>query len=328
LERAQRLDEIERPDDPEETARRETERTAGAPRPVLADFPMAGTWPGPQLLQRLPAPLARQLARRWHWPRIAVALAALPLLLFFLLPLVALIARIAPGNLLPYLADRHVAQALQVSFATTLTSLALTLLAGTPVAYLLARYRFPGHGLLDTLLDLPMVLPPAVAGIALLVAFGRTGLLGHPLAAAGAQIAFTQLAVVLAQTFVAAPFYVRTAASAFAGVERELEQVAAVDGASPLAVFARITLPLTAPALLGGAVMTWARALGEFGATLLFAGNFPGITQTMPLAIYIGFEQDLGVSITLSVILLIVSFGVLFLMKAILRQRIAGGVRS
>jgi molybdate transport system permease protein len=260
---------------------------------------------------------------RVRWRGIAIALASMPMLLFFLLPLVALVVRIAPADLLAHLVTAQVAQALQVSILTTMSTLVLTLAAGTPVAYLLARFRFPGRSVLDTLLDLPMVLPPAVAGIALLVAFGRTGLLGRPLAASGAQIAFTTFAVVLAQTFVAAPFYVKTAAGAFASVERELEQVAAVDGASPLAVFARITLPLSAPALLGGAVMTWARALGEFGATILFAGNFPGITQTMPLAIYLGFEQYLGISITLSVILLAVSFAVLFVVKAALRQRIA-----
>jgi molybdate transport system permease protein len=263
---------------------------------------------------------------RIRWRGIALALASLPMLLFFLVPLVALVLRISPGALLAHLVDHQVAQALQVSLVTTAGTLALTLGAGTPVAYLLARYRFPARSVLDTLLDLPMVLPPAVAGIALLVTFGRVGLLGRPLASVGAQIAFTGLAVVLAQTFVAAPFYVKTAASAFASVERELEQVAAVDGASPLTIFTRITLPLCAPALLGGAVMTWARALGEFGATILFAGNFPGLTQTMPLAIYIGFEQDLGVSITLSIILLAVSFAVLFVAKSALRQRIAAGL--
>ncbi len=214
-------------------------------------------------------------------------------------------------------------QAIQVSVVTTGIALALTLVAGTPAAYLLARRQFPGHALLDTLLDLPLVLPPLVAGIALLLAFGRFGLIstatGIPL-----NLAFTQAAVVLAQTFVAAPFYLKTAMTAFATVDRDLEQAAAVDGADPWAVFRSITVPLCAPALLGGAVMSWARSLGEFGATILFAGNFPGLTQTMPLAIYLGFEEDLRVALTLSLVLLAVSFVVLFLIKVALRQRLGG----
>jgi molybdate transport system permease protein len=187
---------------------------------------------------------------------------------------------------------------------------------------LLARRRFPGRAVLDTLIDLPMLLPPSVAGVALLVAFGRRGLVGPGLNGVGIQIAFTQVAVVMAQVFVASPFFVKAAISAFAAVDRELEQAAAVDGASPLTTFWRITLPLSISALFGGAVMTWARALGEFGATIIFAGNFPGRTQTMPLAIYIGFEIDLRIALTLSAILLLISFGVLLLVKAALRQRV------
>jgi molybdate transport system permease protein len=186
---------------------------------------------------------------------------------------------------------------------------------------LLARRDFRGRGVVDTLIDLPMVLPPAVAGIALLVTFGRRGLLGPYLEAAGLSLAFTTAAVVLAQVFVAAPFYIKAATAGFGGVERELEQAAEIDGASPWRVFRYITVPLAWPVLLGGAVMTWARALGEFGATIIFAGNFPGRTQTMPLAIYIGLELDLGVALTLSALLLAVSFGVLFVVKGLLRQR-------
>jgi len=198
----------------------------------------------------------------------------------------------------------------------------LTLLLGTPVAYLLARRRFRGHTALDTLIDMPMVLPPSVAGIALLVAFGRRGLLGQYLSVAGIELAFTTNAVVLAQLFVAAPFYIKAAAAGFAGIDRELEQAAALDGANSFQVFRYVTGPLAWTALFGGAVMTWARALGEFGATIIFAGNFVGRTQTMPLAIYQGFEQELSVALTLSVILLAVSFAVLFLVKGILRQNI------
>ena len=260
---------------------------------------------------------------RSGWRRsIPLALASLPLLLFLLLPLVALVLRIDLERLLANLRDSAVTQAIGLSLITTALTVLITVVAGTPVAYLLARRRFRGRTALDTLIDLPMVLPPSVAGIALLVAFGRRGLLGQYISAAGLEIAFTQVAVVLAQTFVAAPFYVKAAVAGFAGVDRDLEQAAALDGAAPLQIFRYVTLPLAWTALFGGAVMTWARALGEFGATIIFAGNFPGRTQTMPLAIYLGFELELNVALTLSVILLGTSFAVLFVVKGVLRQHI------
>jgi molybdate transport system permease protein len=260
---------------------------------------------------------------RSGWRRsIPLGLASLPLLLFLLLPLVALVLRVNLERLLANLRDSTVTQAIGLSLITTALTVLITVLAGTPVAYLLARRRFRGRTALDTLIDLPMVLPPSVAGIALLVAFGRRGLLGQYLGALGIELAFTQTAVVLAQLFVAAPFYIKAAAAGFAGVDRELEQAAALDGASALQVGRYVTVPLAWTALFGGAVMTWARALGEFGATIIFAGNFVGRTQTMPLAIYQGFEQELNVALTLSVILLGVSFAVLFLVKRVLRQRV------
>ncbi len=260
---------------------------------------------------------------RSGWRRsIPLALASLPLLLFLLLPLVALVLRVNLERLLANLRDSAVTQAIGLSLITTALTVLITVVAGTPVAYLLARRRFRGRTALDTLIDLPMVLPPSVAGIALLVAFGRRGLLGQYISAAGLEIAFTQVAVVLAQTFVAAPFYVKAAVAGFAGVDRDLEQAAALDGAAPPQIFRYVTLPLAWTALFGGAVMTWARALGEFGATIIFAGNFPGRTQTMPLAIYLGFELELNVALTLSVILLGTSFAVLFVVKGVLRQHI------
>lgn len=228
--------------------------------------------------------------------------------------------RIAPAELVASLANPQVVQAIALSLTTTSVTLLLTLLAGTPAAYLLAREQFRGRAALDTLILLPMVLPPSVAGIALLLAFGRRGLLGQYLSVVGIEIAFTQIAVVLAQLFVAAPFYIKAAQAGFEGVDREFEQAAALDGASPFQVFRLITLPLARAALVGGAVMSWARALGEFGATIIFAGNFPGRTQTMPLAIYIGFELDLNVALTLAVILLVVSFVVLFVVRRLLKQ--------
>ena len=248
--------------------------------------------------------------------------ASAPLVLLILVPILALLLRVTPQDFFAALAEPTVAQALQLSFITTLIATSAGLIFGTPAAYLLARRTFPGRAALETLLELPMVLPPAVAGIALLVAFGRRGLLGAWLDSLGVNIAFTTVAVVLAQLFVAGPFYVKAATAAFTVGDREVEQAAAIDGAGPLAVFRHITLPLAATPLLGGAVMMWTRALGEFGATIIFAGNFPGRTQTMPLAIYLGFELDLRVSLTLSALLLAISFAVLLLVKAILRQRI------
>jgi molybdate transport system permease protein len=250
-----------------------------------------------------------------------LVLASVPMLVFLVVPLLALLLRITPAQLLANLTNREVSQAVSLSVVTTALTVLLTLLFGSPVAYLLARRRFRGRTALDTLIDLPMVLPPSVAGIALLVAFGRRGLVGQHLSGLGVDIAFTQAAVVLAQTFVAAPFYIKAAMAGFASVDAELEQAAALDGASPWQVFRLITVPLSWTSLLGGLVMTWARALGEFGATIIFAGNFAGRTQTMPLAIYQGFEQELGVALTLSVILLAVSFGVLAMVKGVLNGR-------
>lgn len=249
-------------------------------------------------------------------------LLSLPLLLFLALPLVAMFLRTPPDQLWANLGQTQVIQAISLSLLTTSITLAVTIIFGTPVAYFLARYEFPFRRVVDTLLDLPTVLPPSVAGVALLMAFGRRGLVGEWLEIWGLHIAFTQVAVVLAQTFIAAPFYVKAATLGFASVDRDLEQAAALDGAGGGQVFRFITLPLAWSALLSGAVMTWARALGEFGATIIFAGNYPGRTQTMPLAIYIGFELDLNVALTLSVILVGCSFLVLIAVKGLLQREV------
>ena len=169
------------------------------------------------------------------------------------------------------------------------------------------------------------MIQPSVAGIALLLAFGRRGLLGPVLNVLGVEVAFTTLAVVLAQTFVASPFYIKAAVIAFSGVDVDLRQAAALDGASSWQVFRSITVPLTWTGLVSGMVMSWARAMGEFGATILFAGNLPGVTQTMPLAIYLGFETNLDIAVTLSVILLFLSFTALLLAKALLNRAAAYG---
>ncbi|HLE52204.1 MAG TPA: ABC transporter permease [Anaerolineales bacterium] len=245
---------------------------------------------------------------------------SLPMLVFLSLPLMALFLRIAPARLIANFGDPYVLQAIGLSLATTVVTTLIIILGGTPVAYSLARRQYRFRRAIDTLIDLPTVLPPAVAGVALLMAFGRRGILGGLLDDLGIHIAFTPIAVVLAQVFIAAPFYIKSATVGFTSIDTELEQAASLDGASSSQVFRYVTIPLSWSALLGGSVMSWARALGEFGATIIFAGNFPGRTQTMPLAIYIGFELDLEVALTLSVILILFSFIALIIAKGILHR--------
>ncbi|MCA8837508.1 MAG: ABC transporter permease [Proteobacteria bacterium] len=241
---------------------------------------------------------------------------------FLVLPLVAIFLRILPQHgIWLTIQQPLVTEALQLSLVTSLSSLGLTALLGTPVAYVLARYRFRGIGVLDTLVDMPTVLPPTVAGVALLMTFGRQGLLGQWLDMVGIRIGFTTVAVILAQSFVCAPFYIRAAQAGFQSVDGDLERVAHTLGYSPLRTFWRVTVPLALPALFSGRVMAWARALGEFGATIMFAGNLMWSTQTMPLAIYVAMESDLTAALVLSALLIIVPFGGLFLMRTLLRRR-------
>lgn len=246
-------------------------------------------------------------------------LAAAALVLFLIVPLAALILRAAEetdGFDEP--AAETLRQAIQLSFITSLVSLAIVLLLGTPLAYALARGRVPLRRLIDTVIDLPMVLPPAVAGIALLMAFGRRGIVGEHLHALGITVGFTSVAVVMAQVFVSVPYYVRAARSGFARVDRELEEAAADLGATPGAVFRTVTIPLVRPSLAAGAVLAWARAVGEFGATIMFAGNIAGRTQTMPLAIYGRYEAgDLDTALILSVVLLVAAMLVLLAVRSI-----------
>jgi molybdate transport system permease protein len=249
-------------------------------------------------------------------------LLTLPLLLFITLPILAIFLRTSLADLLVNLNETQVIKAVNLSLLTSLITTVVTWVAGTPVAYLLAQRRFRFHRLVDTLIDLPTVLPPAVAGVALLMAFGRRGLFGVWLETMDIQIPFTVIAVVMAQTFLAAPFYVKAAAIGFSAIDPELKQAAALDGANRWQIFRHITLPLSWTALLSGSVMTWARALGEFGATIIFAGNFPGRTQTMPLAIYVGFEIDMNVALTLAIILISFSFLTLVIVKGFLHNRL------
>lgn len=252
---------------------------------------------------------------------LLLVVAGLALGLFLVLPVIAIFWRAGLVGLALPLTRPVAVSALRLSLITALATTVVSILVGTPVAYLLARQRFPGHAALETLVDLPLVMPPAVAGIALLMAFGRRGLLGAPLSALGIEVAFTPAAVVMAQTFVAAPFYVRSATAGFAGVDRRLEQISATLGVSNWRTFWRVTLPLARPSLIAGAIMTWARALGEFGATILFAGNFMGRTQTMPLAIYVAFQTDLSAALAMAGLLVILSFGLLVALRAVTGRR-------
>ena len=234
-------------------------------------------------------------------------LPSLALLALMGLPLLALVWRAAGKSFFANILSPTALAALQLSLVTTAVTVVLTIATGTPLAYLLAHAKFRGRTAVELLVDLPVVLPPSVAGLALLIAFGRQGVFGGILNAVGISLPFTTAAVVLAQTFVSAPLYVRSARLGFAGIDRQIEEAATVEGASEWQSFRYIMLPLAGRALLTGLVLTGTRALGEFGATLLFAGNLQGTTQTMPLAIYLGFEQGLGVAIALSVMLVLVS---------------------
>lgn len=248
--------------------------------------------------------------------------ACLPLLALLVVPLVALLLRTPPAIIARCLGENSTAQAIGLSLGTGTAALLITLVFGTPLAYILARSHFRGKGVLEALIDLPTVLPPAVAGIALLMTLGRRGIIGGWLQSAGIEIAFTPAAVVIAQTFVAAPYYIKAAAIGLGGVGEDMLAAAALDGAGPGLAFWHITLPLSLRGIVGGAALCWSRALGEFGATIIFAGNFPGRTQTMPLAIYIGFEaDDMKQSLSLAAILLAVSFALLFTIRATLRSR-------
>jgi molybdate transport system permease protein len=246
-----------------------------------------------------------------------VAILATPFALFLGLPIVVLVARsIAERALVDAAASTAVLDALWLSLVTTSISLVLVIGLGMPLAYVLARHRFRGSSVVETIVDLPIVLPPSVAGLALLLVFGRRGLLGEPLAELGWTIPFTTVAVVLAQVFVAGPFFVRSARAGLAAVERELEEVASDLGASEWRVFRDVTLPMARPALTAGLVLCWARALGEFGATIMFAGNIEGRTQTLPLVVYAEFQAGhLESSIAAAAILVIAAFAVLIAVR-------------
>ncbi len=231
---------------------------------------------------------------------------------FFILPLAGLLARAPWGDALTALTAPETLDALRLSLVASLTATAISLLLGVPLAWVYARVEFPGRNLLRALTTLPMVLPPVVGGIALLLAFGRRGLLGMFLERAfGITLPFTTAGVVMAETFVSMPFLVLTVEAGLRSLDRRYEEAARTLGAGRWTVLGRVTLPLIAPSLFAGAVLSWARALGEFGATITFAGNFPGRTQTMPLAVYLLLESRPEASFILSLVLLAVSLAVL-----------------
>ncbi len=243
----------------------------------------------------------------------AVLATAVVFAIFLGLPVLVLVIRAAAGgSLARSLVSPAVLDAVALSLLTTTVSLLLTVAIGLPLAFVLARRSFPGKRLAEIVIDLPIVLPPSVAGLALLLVFGRRGLVGAPLDLLGWTIPFTTVAVILAQTFVSAPFFVRSARAGIAAVDRDLEDAARVDGASEREVFRAVTIPLAASALAAGLVMSWARALGEFGATIMFAGNIEGRTQTLPLVVYAEFGAgDLDASIAAASVLVLAAFGVL-----------------
>jgi molybdate transport system permease protein len=250
------------------------------------------------------------------WPVLVLATVAALLLAA---PVLALIARaLLDGSLVGTAGMAVVVDALVLSLVTTSVTMVAMIVLGTPLALVLARRRFRGQVLVETIVDLPIVLPPSVAGLALLLVFGRRGLLGGSLELFGIELPFTTAAVVIAQLFVAAPFYIRSARTGFATVDHDLEDAGRVDGASEAQLFRRITMPLAGTALAAGLVMSWARAMGEFGATIMFAGNVQGRTQTLPLAVYGEFQAgNLDVSIAAASVLVLAAIGVLVAVRVL-----------
>lgn len=252
--------------------------------------------------------------------RLGLAVTGAVLALVLALPLVAVAVTTTKVSLGAALAHPLVWPALRLSLLTTLVSLSFVVAFGTPLAWTLARSRTRLARAIETVVELPLVVPPAVAGVALLLAFGRHGLFAGVLYPEGTSLAFTTGAVVLAEVFVSAPLYVQAANSAFRRVDGRYVVVARTLGASPLRVFFRVALPLSAPALVAGAAMSWARSLGEFGATLMFAGNLRGVTQTLPIAVYTALESDLGVAQAISLLLVVVAFALLLVARAALAR--------
>ncbi len=236
------------------------------------------------------------------------ALPSLLLLALLAIPVLALLWRSGTDGILSSIAQPSALSALRLSLVTSTLSTLIAVITGTPLAFVLARRKFRAKTFLELVIDLPVVLPPSVAGIALLITFGRQGVFGSWLTSIGLTLPFTTTAVVLAQTFVSAPLFVRAARIGFAEIEHQIVEAAYVEGSNEWQLFRFVMLPLAGRAVLSGAILAWTRAIGEFGATILFAGNLEGVTQTMPLAIYLGLERSLGIALALSTVLVLVSF--------------------
>jgi molybdate transport system permease protein len=258
-------------------------------------------------------------SRGWFVGLSAAAIAVV--LAFLALPLAAILTNVGPERLVSRLGDPVARDALLLSLETSAIALALIVVIGTPAAYMLATRRFPGRAVIATLIELPLVLPPAAAGIGLLAAFGPHGLLGGALSDAGVSLPFSTAAVVIALAFVASPFYLRQAQASFGAVDRSLLEAARTLGATPARAFLRVAIPTARSGLTAGATLAWARAVGEFGATLMFAGSLRSVTQTVPLAIYDRFAVDFPAAVALSAVLLCVSAAIL------LTARLVGGAR-
>lgn len=261
---------------------------------------------------KLEAPPNPKESTREGLARAGVLVGLILLLAFLSLPLVALLLRVSPVQLLSRLGEPAVLDALRLSLITSAFATAIVVLLGLPAAYVLATRSFPGKRIVEVVIDLPMVIPPTVAGFALLMAFGRLGLAGPALSALGVSLPFTTLGVVVAQVFMGIPFFVAPVRAGFASVDGRLLDAAATLRATESFTFGRVMLPLAVPSLVAGTAMSGARALGEFGATITFAGNLSGTTQTMPLAVYVALQSDLDAAVALSVLLLLMSLGLLF----------------
>jgi molybdate transport system permease protein len=266
--------------------------------------------------------------RRFGPFTVALAVALAIGSLFLILPVIAIFADAGPAELLDSLGEPEAREALWLSLRTTLAALALIVVFGTPAAYLLATREFRGKAAVTTAIELPLVLPPAVAGIGLLAAFGPEGLLGAWLDDAGIELVLQTAGVIVALTFVAAPFYIRQAQAAFAAVDPRLFDAARTLGAGEARAFIRVGVPSAGPGISAGMALAWGRALGEFGATLMFAGSFPGITQTAPLAIFAEFSTDFTAALALSAVLVAFSAAILLSVKLLGRSALRGGPQA
>ena len=263
--------------------------------------------------------------RRARWFPVLLVAALTAALLFLTLPIVAIFVDTSPAELLSSLGEEGVLEALRLSLVCSSVAVGIIVVVGTPAAYLLATRRFRGRAALVTLVELPLVLPPAVAGIGLLAALGPNGVLGGLIEDAGIQIVLTTAGVILALTFVAAPFYLRQAQAGFEALDRTWMDASRTLGAGEARTFVRIAIPAAGPSLVSGLALAWGRALGEFGATLMFAGSFRGITQTVPLAIYERFSTDFTSALALSAVLVAVSGALLLSVKLLSGSAWLGG---